>query len=546
MPAVTAKPWLAPLNWTDLGKPEPARPAQAARPEAEITDLTVLVERDPAAPPGSCASRARTARGSHHCHRACCCTTSCRPPLGQNGRTAAVATLHVRVWDLPARQQQQPAVLDLDTFSHLMAAGAPRSGRSQLLRTIAGTLALAHSSADVHLYGIDCGNGALLPLTELPHCGAVVSRAQTERADAVAQAAGRRAQQTPGAARCGGLCRHPRAAGRGPAGRSGFRTSFVLLDRWEGFTSTLGELEAGSLTDVLTRLLSEGASVGMHLVMTGDRSLLVGRISALCEEKLVFKLAEKEDYRLAGLNPRDLPDDLPPGRAFRCWLRHGVAGGTARTRRIRARADRRAAVHRGAMPVPRCGGAGNPAAVPGGRAAVARVIRRRMATAATSPPDPCGAWSGSAATHSKRSGRTSPPGCPASSWPAPPNRDGPPSCCPWRDRSSRPEHRSCWPHRGHPRSAHSLALPGVLGLFDRPELSEAELAEALSSFTRPGVVLIDDAELLRDCGAASELSRWSPSGAMPGVPWSSAETPRVSAWDSAAGRWRPNGPGAAA
>jgi len=63
-----------------------------------------------------------------------------------------------------------------------MAAGAPHSGRSQLLRTIAGALALAHSCGDVHLYGIDCGNGALLPLTGLPHCGAVVSRTEAERA----------------------------------------------------------------------------------------------------------------------------------------------------------------------------------------------------------------------------------------------------------------------------------------------------------------------------------------------------------------------------
>ena len=63
-----------------------------------------------------------------------------------------------------------------------MAAGAPRSGRSQLLRTIAGTLALSHSCADLHLYGIDCGNGALGALTELPNCGAVVNRSQTERA----------------------------------------------------------------------------------------------------------------------------------------------------------------------------------------------------------------------------------------------------------------------------------------------------------------------------------------------------------------------------
>ena len=55
----------------------------------------------------------------------------------------------------------------------------------------------------------------------------------------------------------------------------------------------------------------------MHLVMTGDRSLLAGRISALCEEKLAFKLAEREDYALTGLRPRDMPDDIPPGRAFR-------------------------------------------------------------------------------------------------------------------------------------------------------------------------------------------------------------------------------------
>ncbi len=39
--------------------------------------------------------------------------------------------------DLPGRQRQQPAVISLDTFGHLMAAGAPRSGRSQLLCAIA-------------------------------------------------------------------------------------------------------------------------------------------------------------------------------------------------------------------------------------------------------------------------------------------------------------------------------------------------------------------------------------------------------------------------
>jgi DNA segregation ATPase FtsK/SpoIIIE, S-DNA-T family len=49
--------------------------------------------------------------------------------------------------------------------------------------------------------------------------------------------------------------------------------------------------------------------------------------------------------------------------------------------------------------------------------------------------------------------------------------------------------------------------PGVLAVFDQLDLAETELAGALASFAGPGVVLIDDAELLRDCGAAAELSR---------------------------------------
>ena len=67
---------------------------------------------------------------------------------------------------------------------------------------------------------------------------------------------------------------------------------------------------------MITRILSEGASAGIHLIMTGDRSLLAGRIAALCEDKLVFKLAEKDDYALAGLRARELPGEIPPGRAF--------------------------------------------------------------------------------------------------------------------------------------------------------------------------------------------------------------------------------------
>src|SRR5206468_840409 len=85
----------------------------------------------------------------------------------------------------------------------------------------------------------------------------------------------------------------------------------LLLDRWEGFTTTLGEIDGGRLTDVVLTLLREGGSAGLHVVITGDRTLLSGRISTTTDDKICFRLADRGDYTLLGLNPRSLPDDVP-------------------------------------------------------------------------------------------------------------------------------------------------------------------------------------------------------------------------------------------
>jgi S-DNA-T family DNA segregation ATPase FtsK/SpoIIIE len=281
---------------------------------------------------------------------------------------------------------------------------------------------------------------------------------------------------------------------------------FMLLDRWEGFTATLGELEAGGLTEILTRLLTEGASVGMHLIMTGDRSLLLGRISSLCEEKLVFKLAERDDYRLAGLNPRDLPDDLPPGRAFR-------AGSGAELQV--------------ALLGPDESGQGQAAAV----AAIAAHCRARdEAVQETQRPfrvdvlpshvSFTDAWQLRPASAGPLWGLVGVGGDTlAALGPdlgagmpcfivAGPAKSGRSTILLSMARSFLAAGTRVVLAAPRPSPLRALVgAPGVLGVFDRPELAEAELAGALASFTGPGVVLIDDAELLRDCGAAGELSR---------------------------------------
>jgi S-DNA-T family DNA segregation ATPase FtsK/SpoIIIE len=503
-PAAAAGPWLAPVGWSGLGRPEPSRPAAGTPAAQEITDLKVLVkeirraarvlriprQQSPWLPPLPPALLLSDITGD----------ASGQEYAGVNGGDCAFG-----ITDLPARQHQQPAMLNLHTFSHLMAAGAPRSGRSQLLRTIAGSLALMHSHADVHLYGIDCGNGALAALTALPHCGAVVSRTQAERATRLLKrlaAELTRRQELLAAAGFADVIEQRAAA----ALAQRLPHIVVLLDRWEGFTTTLGELEAGGLTEVITRILTEGASAGLHLVMTGDRSLLAGRISALCEEKLAFKLADNDDYALIGLRPRELPDEIPPGRAFRA--------GSGTELQV-------------ALLAPDASGQGQAAAL---QSIAAHCQSRDLAVPMAQQPFRVDllpssitfarAWQLRPASAGPLWGLVGVGGDTltaagpdlASGVPcfivAGPAKSGRSTILTAMARSFLTLGTSVVIAAPRPSPLRSLAgTAGVHGMFETPELSAEELARALASFSGPGVVLIDDAEILRDCGAAGELSR---------------------------------------
>ncbi|MBJ6640913.1 hypothetical protein H4K36_29060 [Streptomyces sp. DHE7-1] len=83
--------------------------------------------------------------------------------------------------DAPGAQGFQQAAWDLDADGPLLVSGDAGSGRTQLLLTLAVAVAEQYSVRDVHLYAVDCGSGALGALTDLPHCGAVVTPDETDR-----------------------------------------------------------------------------------------------------------------------------------------------------------------------------------------------------------------------------------------------------------------------------------------------------------------------------------------------------------------------------
>ncbi|MFG2493205.1 FtsK/SpoIIIE domain-containing protein [Streptomyces caniferus] len=304
-------PWAVAVGWERLGEPLPTRPRAAAAPAEVETDLTGLV---------TAIREADQQMGIPAQHSPwlpplpeVLVTGELPPPTPSDYDLAPVA---YGVVDLPAQQARQALVIDPATLGHLHIIGSPRQGRSQTLRTIAGAMAFAHPADKLHMYGIDCGNGALLPIEGLPHCGAITQRTQPDR---VARLLARLNEELGR--------RQEMLAARGSADLAELRRALpeaerpphivLFIDRWEVFDKQLGEYDSGNLLNAVLTLLRDGASVGIHLLMTGDRALFSSRVNGSTEDKLVLKLNEKSEYGQIGITQRNVPDEIPPGRAFR-------------------------------------------------------------------------------------------------------------------------------------------------------------------------------------------------------------------------------------
>ncbi|WP_082486554.1 FtsK/SpoIIIE domain-containing protein [Frigoribacterium sp. Leaf186] len=313
---VVPEVWSGPLAWEDLGRVAAEPPPRTSTESVERTDLVELVAALAAA-----SDRLGIARP----HRPWLDALPERVVLEDldaaglgDDEVAPDGDLPVLPFgrqDFPAEQRQAAAVLDLQTLGHLFVVGAPRTGRSQVLRTVAAAIADRTSCADVHLFGIDCGGGALLPLETMPHVGAVAQRTQLDRVRRLLTKLvdeTHRRQQVLATGGYAGVVEQRRAvpeADRLPH-------LVVMIDRWEGFTGTFAEIEHGALVDQVGLVLREGAAAGVHVIVTGDRQLVAGRLAALVDDKLLLRLTDRADYALAGLTPRALPDVVPPGRGF--------------------------------------------------------------------------------------------------------------------------------------------------------------------------------------------------------------------------------------
>ena len=302
------------VPWRAVGRPLPETRRAVPRDDGNpVTDLSVLVDAISAA-----AQRLGCARQP----------SPWLPPLpdlvtldavtaGQTAPaagTADVAPIPFGITDVPARQAREAMTLDLAHGGHVVVAGAARTGRSTLLRTIAGSIAARVSAADVHIYGIDAGTGALLPLTALPHCGAVITRDQTDRIERLLgklRAEITRRQQLLAADGFAGVAEQ-RARTQDPGQRLPWMV--LLVDWWEGYFAAFEKYDYGRLIDALLQVMREGAAVGMRVVVTTDRMALLGQTGTVFEKRLLLRLNDPSDAGQAHIRERSLPTHQPPGR----------------------------------------------------------------------------------------------------------------------------------------------------------------------------------------------------------------------------------------
>jgi S-DNA-T family DNA segregation ATPase FtsK/SpoIIIE len=294
------------VPWPVLGRPLPALTSAAADDGTMVTDLSVLVDSIAGA-----ATRLRLpAQRSPWLPPLAPLVTLDELPADDAG-----AVIPYGLTDLPARQAREPLTLDLAGGGHVAVAGAARSGRSTMLRTIAGSAAARFSPSEAHIYSIDCGTGAMLPLVGLPHCGAVVTRDQTDRVERlIAKLRGEivRRQQLLAAGGFAGVAEQ--RAHAEPDQRLPWM--LLLIDWWEGFVAAYEQYDYGRLVEGLLQALREGAAVGLRAVVSTDRSALIGQAGTVFGQRLLLRLTDRADAGLAGLTERNLPTHQPPGRVM--------------------------------------------------------------------------------------------------------------------------------------------------------------------------------------------------------------------------------------
>ena len=247
------------------------------------------------------------------------------PPLTDSPRLAALVDgydggdlrVPIGLVDNAFEHRRSPLVVDLSgAAGNVAVIGAPRTGKTTVLKTLVTGLAATHDPRRVQVYCLDFGGGGLSDLTALPHVGTVAGRSNTDLsrrtvADILAVLRRREAAGTPADDPYGDV--------------------LLVIDGWAAARREYGGPDG--LDDVVTAIAGTGLSYGVHVVLTASRwadvrPALRDQIGTRIEMRLGDPADSEIDRARARRIPRNRPghglspDGLPmvialPDTAFR-------------------------------------------------------------------------------------------------------------------------------------------------------------------------------------------------------------------------------------
>ena len=209
------------------------------------------------------------------------------PPLEPERALAEIATeepwwsaerardgleLPVGMLDLPTQQRIEPHQLDLSgTGGHVAVVGAPRTGKSTVLRTIMASAVRRYTPDQVRFYAVDLGGGGLFAVEGAPHVGGVTGKLDRDAVERVVhQLRGEIEDREAAFARLRvesmAQIRSMRAAGELDGDEGELADVFLVIDGWAAFKSEFIELDRE-----VESIAASGLSYGVHVMVTANR-----------------------------------------------------------------------------------------------------------------------------------------------------------------------------------------------------------------------------------------------------------------------------------
>ncbi|MGN0165886.1 MAG: type VII secretion protein EssC [Lachnospiraceae bacterium] len=209
--------------------------------------------------------------------------------LGDMENSGSWLKFPIGIYDYPAKQKQGIQYISLLENSCYGIYGAPRTGKTTILKTIVMSAARTHRPDEVNFYILDCGGWSLNMLSALPHVGGVVLDCEDEKIKKFSNLILEEFE-----------IRKQLFYKKQVSSLQSYRelvsddlpAIVIVVDNLVALCNLYPDME-----DVLIKVAREGSSYGLHLIFTANSSATAKyRIVQNVQGAIAFELTDKSEY----------------------------------------------------------------------------------------------------------------------------------------------------------------------------------------------------------------------------------------------------------